>query len=120
MLESHCQNRIDMSLQTVDSRSFAGAEYALADSYYSKALDDWAQHEFQNAGHELEASIANLLRGAEWTGRGAEFDSTLVVKEALLLSRKLIDGQAAGSHEVAQQIRTVGGQIEALKRELGS
>jgi hypothetical protein len=113
------ENGSIQSAQSLD-RSFAGAEYALADSYYSKALDDWAQHEFQNAGHELEASIANLLRGTEWTGRGAEFDSTLVVKEALLLSRKLIDGQAGGSHEVAQQIKSVGGEIEALKRELGS
>ena len=98
------------------SSAFATAQYALADSHWRNATRDWNLKHFKETGHELEAAVLNLAEGTEWAGRGAEFDSSLVVKDALDLSKRLIEGEPEASGEVAQQLRTVGQEIRSLEQ----
>ncbi len=102
------------------SAPFAAACYALAESHFLKATEDWKKSEPKNSGHELEASVLNLSEGAEWAGHGAEFDSSLVVKNAIALSRKLISGDAQTVSQIAPEVRSVGNEIENLKKEIKS
>lgn len=96
---------------------FAAAGYALAESHYLKAIQDWTDNDPKNCGHELEASILNLAEGAEWAGHGAEFDSSLVIKDALALSKKLIDGELQTAKQISPEVRSVGNEIENLKKK---
>ena len=98
------------------SSAFATAQYALADSHWRKATRDWNLKHSKDTGHELEAAVLNLAEGTEWAGREAEFDSSLVVKDALDLSKRLIEGEPEASGEVAQQLRTVGHEIHSLEQ----
>jgi hypothetical protein len=97
------------------SSAFAAAQYALADSHWRNATRDWNLKHSKDTGHELEAAVLNLAEGTEWAGRAAEFDSSLVVKDALDLSQRLIEGQLETSGEVNQQLRTVGQKIRSLE-----
>ena len=103
------------SVKGLDS-SFAAAQYALAESHYQNALRDWAMHDSAGTGHELSASVLDLSAGADWAGRGAEFDSALVVKDAMALSSQLIEGSYGDRTEIAQEIRSVGNEIESLRK----
>jgi len=96
------------------SSAFAAAQYALADSHWRKAARDWNLKEPKETGYELEAAVLNLAEGTEWAGHGAEFDSSLVVEDALSLSKRLIEGAPESLGEVVQQLRTVGQQIRNL------
>jgi hypothetical protein len=96
---------------------FAAAGYALAESHYLKTIQDWTENDPKNSGHELEASILNLTEGAEWAGHGAEFDSSLVIKDAMALSKKLIDGELQTAKQISPEIRSVGNEIETLKKK---
>ena len=102
------------------SGAFADAQYALADSHWRKAARDWNLREPKETGHELEAAVLNLAEGTEWAGSGTEFDSSLVVEDALSLSKRLIEGAPENFGEVAQQLRTVGQEIHSLDQNARS
>jgi len=105
------------SVQRLNS-PFAAAGYALAESHYFNAVQDWTRNEFKESGHELNASVLSLTEGAEWAGHGAEFDSSLVVKDAMELSRKLIEGEFQTAGQIAPEVHSVGSEIEHLKKEI--
>ena len=100
--------------------AFAEAQYVLADSHWRKAARDWNLREPKETGHELEAAVLNLAEGTEWAGSGTEFDSSLVVEDALSLSQRLIEGAPENFGEVAQQLRTVGQEIHSLDQNARS
>jgi len=101
-------------------RPFAAASYALADSHYLKAIQDWTSEQPRNSGHELQTAAINLAEGAEWAGHGAEFDSSLVVKDALALSKELIDGGTKTASQIAPEVRSLGSEIENLQKGIRS
>jgi len=102
------------------SKPFAAASYALAESHYFKAIQDWKRNEPRDSGHELEVSALNLAEGADWAGHGTEFDSSLVVKDAIELSKKLIDGELQAAKQIAPEIHSVGNEIQNLKKEINA
>jgi hypothetical protein len=97
---------------------FAAAQYALAKSYCAKARQDWLHRESANTGQELQASVLNLTEGAEWAGHGAGFDSSLVVKDALELSKRLINKSPEKPTSVTSELKAVGDEIENLRKRL--
>ena len=98
--------------------SFATAEYALAESHCSNALSALAEQQLQATGHELQAGVLDLAQGAEWAAHGAEFDSSLVVSEALALSQQLIEGQTKARAAITHEIKSVESEIASLNKGL--
>jgi len=101
------------SAETLD-RAFARAHHKLAQHHYLKALDYKAKKDTMRLGHALKAAAVHLEHGFAWSGHELEAATVKIVRTALDLSGKLIEGTGLITEEVGKAIDYIGEEIKKL------
>ena len=105
------------SAKTLD-RTFAKSHHALAKHHYLKALEYRTKKDTKRAGHSLKAAAVHLEHGFAWSGHELEAGTVKVVRTALDLGGKLIEGTGLMTDEVVKAIDYMGEEIEKLGKLL--
>jgi hypothetical protein len=105
------------SAKTLD-RAFARAHHKLAQHHYLKALDYKAKKDTKRLGHSLKAAAVHLEHGFAWAGHELEAGTVKVVRTALDLGGKLIEGTGWITEEVGKAIEYIGQEIKKLGKML--
>jgi len=105
------------SAKTLDD-AFARAHYALAKHHYLKAMEYKAKGAATKFGHALKASAIHLERGFAWSGHEMEAATAATVKDAGLVSGKLIEGGGRVGKEAGEAVDKIGVEIEKLGKKL--
>jgi len=105
------------SAKTLD-RTFAKSHHALAKHHYLKALEYRTKKDTKRAGHSLKAAAVHLEHGFAWSGHELEAGTAKVVRTALDLGGKLIEGTGLMTDEVVKAIDYIGQEIEKLGKLL--
>jgi len=105
------------SAKTLD-RAFARAHHKLAQHHYLKALDYKAKKDTKKLGHSLKAAAVHLENGFAWAGHELEAGTVKVVRTALDLGGKLIEGTGWITEEVGKAVDYIGEEIMKLGKML--
>jgi len=96
------------------NHTFAKAHHALARHHYLKALEYRAKNDTRRTGHSLKAAAIHLENGFAWAGHELEAGTVKVVRTALDLGGKLIEGTGLMTDEVVKAIDYMGEEIDKL------
>lgn len=98
--------------------AFSAIELGLAEFYRKIALKAWAEKNYKRAGEALKYSTNYLKRAADWSGEKIETGFNLVINNARLLGKKLLQGAGFLSDEVKDGLDNVGKEIDRLNSRL--
>ncbi len=96
-------------------KAFSHAHQALAEYYLAGLKDSWQKKDMQNAGRELKSAALHLERSIKWAGIGIELKTEAVLKDARLLSEKLLRKAELKAKEVEKGIKDMGEELSKQK-----
>lgn len=98
--------------------SFARANKAMAENYYARATESWAQKEVRKAGEALDESVKYLKQGLAWSGKKIEKATNETMIKSKELSQKLKKGAKLVADDVAKGFKATGDEIEKLGKKI--
>jgi hypothetical protein len=93
-------------------REFGSSYHALARYHYLRVTEYWAKKETANIGQELSAATANFESGVKEAGGKEKREVRLLIKDARILTAKLVQGAEAINGEVEKGFKAPGAEIE--------
>lgn len=92
--------------------AFARAAHALSHHHCAMAERSWAAEQTARAGKQLRAAADNLERAAARTGKALQTATGDAVKDARIVSGKLVEGTGFVFDEIGKGFAAFGRQIE--------
>jgi hypothetical protein len=98
--------------------AFARASHALSHHHCVMAERSWAAEQTARAGKQLRAAADNLERAAQRTGKALQTATGAAVKDARIISGKLVEGTGFVFDEIGKGIARFGKQVESTGKTI--
>lgn len=110
------------TIQNVDrlKKSFAGVYLSLSKFHQGRAIQSWAEKNYQNAGNELNEASENLKQAAKLTGDKVESGFGRVIDKSKNLADRLLKGIGKMTDSLGDEIKNVGIEINEIGDKIES
>jgi len=98
-------------------KSFANVYLHFSTMYQKKAVQSWAQKNYDQAGQELEETSANLKHAARWAGDRVESGFESLIQHSRDLAGRMRSGITRTSDKIGQEINAVGVEIYTISEK---
>jgi hypothetical protein len=108
------------TVRTVDKleKPFAAALHALAQHHHQKASESWMKRAEKKTGHDLKAAAHHVEHAARWSGEQLEEGGKLAVRDARLVSGKLVEGAGWSVEEVGKAVEGIGSAVKWVGKKV--
>ena len=116
-LSENIEKGVAVSDEDLD-KAFARAHLALTKHYLSKTMEQNAKEDAKKAGYDLKAAADNLEYAVKWTGDKVDEGLETGVREARILSGKMIKGTGWVAEKVSNAMEYIASESEKLSKKV--